>query len=296
MLPMTERISPTNDLALKKVLSSEENKDILQGLVHDFFDLEVDIADITLDHPYSIKDYREMTKDGKEALVLRQTIPDVTASFVLANLTAEFQIKRDTWFSVRSLYYAFDRFCSEYNKLPAGSDTPGSLRFSSLKPVYALNILGFNHFSQDGDALRIFGLYDVDRHKAFETEYVRLAYFELQKDNVETVNLRHWRDYFTKGEVLGDAPDYIQKASRIIEVVNLDEKEREMVDIMEKARAVYESTVYTSYLDGKAEGLTEGEAKRSLEVAHNLLSQGIDPDIVAISTGLDIETLKGLQN
>jgi hypothetical protein len=47
------RISPTNDLALKKVLASEENKDILQGLVHDFFGLTVRCDDIVLDHPYS---------------------------------------------------------------------------------------------------------------------------------------------------------------------------------------------------------------------------------------------------
>ena len=32
-----ERILPTSDLAFKKVLASEENKDILAGLILDFF-------------------------------------------------------------------------------------------------------------------------------------------------------------------------------------------------------------------------------------------------------------------
>ena len=34
-----KRIPSTNDLAIKKVLASEENKDILGGLIQDFFDV-----------------------------------------------------------------------------------------------------------------------------------------------------------------------------------------------------------------------------------------------------------------
>jgi predicted transposase/invertase (TIGR01784 family) len=292
---MAERIPATNDLALRKVLASEENKDILRGLVHDFFKLELELEDIVLDRPYSIKDYREIDKQGNEALVLRQTVPDITASFVCANFTAELQIVKDTWFSVRSLYYAFDCFCSGYNKLDAGTDTSKSMRFSTLKPVYALNILGFNHFAEDDDALRIFELYDVDRHKAFDREYVKLAYFELKKNNVETENQRHWRDYFTTGEVADDAPDYIKKASHIIEVVNLDKEEREMVDMMERVQAVYDSTVYSSYLDGKNEGKLEGKLEGTRAVAKNALDKGASIDFVQEITGLDIQTLLRLQ-
>ena len=74
------------------------------------------------------------------------------------------------------------------------------LRYSSLKPIYALNILGYPHFSEDDDALRIFTLYDRERKKSFDREYLTIAFFELTKNNIETANQRHWRTYFNTGE------------------------------------------------------------------------------------------------
>ena len=40
---MTERISPISDLGFKKSLSSPESKDVLQGLIGDFFEIGRDI-------------------------------------------------------------------------------------------------------------------------------------------------------------------------------------------------------------------------------------------------------------
>ena len=73
-----ERISPTNDLAFKKVLASEENKDILQGLIKDFFQIEVE--EIIIENPYSIEAYKPII-NGTETNELRQTIKDVSVSF-----------------------------------------------------------------------------------------------------------------------------------------------------------------------------------------------------------------------
>ena len=53
--------------------------------------------------------------------------------------------------------------------------------------------------------------------KSYETSGLKIAYFELTKSNVETANQRHWRTYFNTGEAAGDAPDYIKKASWVIE-------------------------------------------------------------------------------
>ena len=71
-------------------------------------------------------------------------------------------------------------------------------RYSGIKPVYSLNILGYNHFD-DEDALRIFELYDPERNKRFEKRLLRLGYFELNKPRVETLNQKHWYDYFKTG-------------------------------------------------------------------------------------------------
>jgi hypothetical protein len=46
-----ERISPTGDLAFKKVFASEENKEILGGFINDFFGVVAENIEIL--SPYS---------------------------------------------------------------------------------------------------------------------------------------------------------------------------------------------------------------------------------------------------
>jgi hypothetical protein len=36
---MSKRISPTSDLGFKKAIATDENKDVLQGILADFFNL-----------------------------------------------------------------------------------------------------------------------------------------------------------------------------------------------------------------------------------------------------------------
>ena len=90
-----DRILPTGDLAIKKVLASEENKDVLAGLIEDFFDVVVE--DLTIVDPYSIAAYREFDKGGEIAL-LRQTIKDVAATFRTADFISEAQVQKSSFF------------------------------------------------------------------------------------------------------------------------------------------------------------------------------------------------------
>ena len=55
-------------------------------------------------------------------------------------------------------------------------DKEGNLiRYSSLKPIYALNIIGYNHFNDD-EALRILELCDQKRNKRLEKELIKIAF------------------------------------------------------------------------------------------------------------------------
>jgi hypothetical protein len=146
------KISPTGDLAFKKVLASEENKDILRGLIKDFYFFVISEDDLVIENPYSIDTYKEYVED-KEVSILRHTakdiavsfnpLKDVAASLKRADFIMEMQIKKARFFEERFLYYPFMRFCQNYGKvgfMETGSD--GKLnRYSSLRPVYALNII-----------------------------------------------------------------------------------------------------------------------------------------------------------
>ena len=274
---LLDRILPTGDLAIKKVLASEENKDVLAGLIEDFFDVVVE--DLTIVSPYSIAAYREFSKGG-EISVLRHTINDVAATFRTADFVSEAQINKSNFFDERSLLYPLERFCGNYNKAAQMTmDSQGKLiRYSSLRPVYSLNILGYTHFPDDDDALRIFELFDAKRNKRSRKDYLRIGYFELTKSKIETQRQRYWHEYFNTGEAGSGAPEYIQKASSIIEFSNLTEEELNMARTLERAQAIYDADMYGSYIEGKAEGIIEGEAKgkaEGVELLAGLLHEGL---------------------
>jgi predicted transposase/invertase (TIGR01784 family) len=268
-----KRISPTGDLAFKKVLASDENKDILCGLINDFFNVNVTVDEITIKNPYNIKEYRELIKDNNVS-ILRETIKDVSASFKCFDFISEMQIKKMNFFSERVLFYTFERYSQNYNSIELmkcdGTGKPN--KYSGLRPVYALNILGYSHFCDD-DALRIFELYDPKRNKHYDKDLLFIGFFELLKPNVETKNQRHWRDYFINGEVDVNAPDYILKASRIIEAVNMDEEEHDMLTLLERAQARHEAEIYDAFYDGRNEGKAEGNTEGKLEAAINIIKE-----------------------
>jgi predicted transposase/invertase (TIGR01784 family) len=283
-----ERISPTEDLAFKKVLASEENKDILGGLIKDFFGMEVSEDEITIEKPYNISFYRELIKNN-EVTQLRETVKDISASLKTANFISELQVRKTRFFDERALLYAFERYSQNYNRVDIikRSEDGKYNKYSSLRPVYALNILGYSHFREDGDALRIFELYDPKRNKRYTKELLRIGFFELTKENTETENQKHWRDYFTKGAVNGNAPEYIKKASRIIETANLGKEELEMRTLMERAQDRYDADMYDAFYDGKDEG--------KYETAQNMLNDGVSIETIAKYTMLPIEKILVLQ-
>jgi len=164
------------------------------------------------------------------------------------------------------------------------------IRYSSLRPVFALNVLGYSHFKDDDDALRIFELYDPVRNKRFNKGLLRIGYFELSKPGIETINQKHWKDYFTTGAAGADAPEYIRKVSSIIDYANLGKEEREVALALEKGQAIYEAEIVSSFLDGKDEGKAEGKA----EVAKSMLNKGLSPEMIAECTGLSLDQIKAL--
>jgi len=305
---MTKRIQATSDLAFKKAFGSLGNEDVLQGMIGDFFGIHPQIEDITITAGYSIEAYEEYVKrlQGNEEISekLRQTVRDVSADIKFAGFGAEVQVRSDIYFSPRSIHYLCDRFCSNYNltgKMVQRYDGK-YIRYSSLKPVYTLNVLGYTHFPGDDDALRVFTLYDRVRDKAFETEYLTIAYFELGKNNVETTNQRHWRTYFKTGEAPDEAPEYIKKAARIIERANMTQKERDMIDQLQRAEDIYDSVIYTAQIEGErigeargeARGRIEGEKAKELAIALKALHMGMSVAEAAKLTGATEDEIRKL--
>jgi predicted transposase/invertase (TIGR01784 family) len=275
-------------------LGSEENKDVLSGLIHDFYDIEVTPDEITLQNPYNITVYNEIIK-GENMTALRQTIKDISAALKLFDFLMEMQIIKTRYINRRLLKYLFDKFSENYNKLgymELGKEGKPDM-YSSLRPVYMLNILGEPHF-KDERAFRMFDLSDSFNGEPFlmnGQKPVCFSFFEYKKTNITTENQRHWRDYFLSGEVSPTAPSYIKKASRIIELANLSEEERYMSALLEKAQAEYDSISTGFYHDGLDDGKAIGISERNIAIARNAFRMGLSKEMVMQLTGLTIEEI-----
>jgi len=307
---MTERIAPTSDLGFKKICSSPESKDVLRGIIGDFFNLWIPLEEIHITAPYNIRSYEEyvkrLNKGEKITEKLRQTVQDVVADIKIADFAAEAQIRKDWYFSLRAIYYACARFCSNYSvqgKMVTMYDGT-TLRYSSLKPVYCVNILGYPHFTEDDDALRILGFYDRKRHKSFDRDYLLIAFFELTKNAIETENQRHWKTFLQTGEAPADAPEYIKKAAHFIEIANLTQEERDMYNQVQRAKDIYDSERYTAQIEGERIGEARGEARgedrgrkeKALAIARKMLNRGRPIEEIAEDTGLTIDEIRKLMH
>ena len=112
--------------------------------------------------------------------------------------------------------------------------------------------------------------------------------FELDKPKLETANHKHWRDYFKTGKAGTDAPEYIKKASRIIEWINLSEEERDVLSTLERLEANEQAE--RDYLVG------ESKAEERTAIAKNLIKSNFGLDDIANATGLSIAKLQELKD
>ena len=268
-------VNPTNDLAFKKVLGNNDNIHILAGFIKDFF--FIDPKGLTVENPYSIKAYKELIKD-EETYRMRSTISDVAAIMDFADYRSELQLRKESYFDERSIYYPLDKFVSHY-RVVDGEVNP----YARLRPIYSMSILGHNHYKGDEDALRVFQLYDPARKKSFSKQIINFGYFELLKPNVETENQRQWQNYFLQKPLANDAPDYIKDALRIIDRANMSEEEFKMMADVEYYQSIYHNQIHYAVNE------------KTIEIAKKMLKRGASVEDVVEDTGLDRDTVLQLR-
>ena len=165
-------------------------------------------------------------------------------------------------------------------------------------------------------------MYDVDEMIPMDQEYLAIVYFELLKPRVKNRRQEIWRNYFLGEELPDDAPEYIRRAARIIDVANLSKEELHMLALEEKYRADQAASHATARLDGIDEGLIigrkegekkglsrgrkegeekgltrgrkEGASTREMEIARNMKEDGNPTDKIAQYTGLSEEAIAAL--
>jgi predicted transposase/invertase (TIGR01784 family) len=282
-------IPPTNDLAFKKLLASEDHKTITQGFIKDLFGMDVGLDKIHLRNPYSIHVLDQ--DDAESAKQLRLSVRDITIEVESADLTVELQVRKENFFTQRALYYMSNLFTArKQDSTKARDDT-----FKDMRPVRSLNILGFDLF-ECGHAQHTFWLRDDTwAGERLTLDWLNVGFLELRKSVFADDRARLWSQFLLSGLAPEGAPDYLVEAEQVVGYWKLNRKERIMMNLLERERGREANERYTAHREGFEEGLAKGYSKAQLEIAAGLLSQGISVEDIVKSTGLTTEELAGLR-
>ena len=87
----------------------------------------------------------------------------------------------------------------------------------------------------------------------------------------------------------------IKEAIEQLEEMSVDEKEREIYEIRERNRLVYNTEMVEARRKGLEEGEKIGELKKSKEIAKRLLEKDVEIEIIEETTGLTKEEIERLK-
>jgi len=301
-----ERKLITFDWAMKRLLRSKANFDILEGFLSELLSEDIVIIEIL-----ESESNKETKTDKFNRVDIK--VKNSAGEFIII----EIQYDRELDYLQRILY-GTSRVLTEQMQ--------ENRTFSSLVKVISINILYFDlgHGSDyiyhgtttfkgihDKDDLeldarqkKLFGNRQI--HNLFPEYYlIRINSF----DNVAKSTLDEWI-YFLKNEEIKE--DFkargIQKARKSFSIMNLPEKERKdyarYQDDLRYQASLVESNFGLGRLEGIEEGITvgiekgkiEGKGERNIEIAIEMIKDGESTEKITKYTGLTSEQIGTLRD
>jgi predicted transposase/invertase (TIGR01784 family) len=280
-------LSPTNDIAFKKIFATEENKDVLCHFLNDvFYDTgrspitEVNLMDTTqlpegMDKKMSMLDV--LCKDEKGAVFI-----------------VEMQVASTEGFQKRAQFYAARAYSYQMNK---GDD------YRKLKEVVFLGVLDFVMFPNKPGYKSDHIILDKHTHehdlKDFTYTFLELPKFT--KDRIEDLVtyeekwcyfLKHSSDSEEMRKLLSTSDDRIQKAYEALKRHNWTNAELLAYDRVEDV--LRDNRARENFV--REEGREEGEMAKSRKIAEKLLLAGaMSLEEIADLTELTVEELRTMQ-
>ncbi len=301
---MTKRRLITFDWALKRLLRSKANFDVLEGFLSELLHEEISILEIL---------ESESNKDDKEDKFNRVDLKVKNSKEEL--LIIEVQYDRQYDFLQRILYGASKAIVEHLQESQIYQDV---IKVISVSILYF--DLGYGNDYIYRGRTQFTGLHKNDelqlspkQRALFSKNAVAEIYPEYyllkinQFDDVAEDTLDEWI-YFLKNEEIKDEfqAKGLKKAKEILDVMKLSEQERKDYErYIEELR--YQASMFQShYVDGKEDGRKEGreegeeigikkgEKNTKIMIAENLLDVLTDEQI-SLKTGLSIEEVERIR-
>ncbi len=287
-------ISPFTDFGFKKLFGTELNKDILIDFLNELLKKdEGKIIDLT---------YLPLEQLGK-MIYSRKAIFDIYCENEKGEkFIVELQKAKQNYFKDRSIYYSTFPIQQQA--------TQGDWDFK-LKSVYTIGILDFV-FAEDQDDQDVFHhevkLVDQSTQKVFYNKltyiYLEMPKFKKTEEELET-NFDKWLYVLRNLEQLTNRPAKLQekifaKLFEQAELANYSEQEYHEYEQSLKVYRDLNNVINTAYDEGETKGIEkgriEGEIKKAKEIAHSMLSKGLEIQLICEITHLSKEEIEQLRN
>jgi predicted transposase/invertase (TIGR01784 family) len=273
------RINPKVDFAFKKLFGSEENKDLLISFINSILTEQEQVKDITIKNPYNVSNYI----NGKMSILDIKAVDENEKWYNI-----EIQVAPQTFYDKRALYYWAKVYSDQLRKKG---------RYDSLNKTIGINVLDFNYL-EGNDYHNMYKLYNSKTGKEF-SDILELHFIELKKFDKNLAEIRtaldRWVTFLNNAyeysknkipkELEGDKN--IKKAIEVLDVMYLNEDERELYELDLKTTLNRLEELYTAREEGIKEGIKD--------VAKSLLDI-LDVDTISLKTGLSKEEILKLKD
>lgn len=290
---MEERyINPHTDFGFKRLFGSEFNKELLVSFLNALFTGKKEIRDVT---------YMNSEQLG-ERIESRRAIFDVYCETTDGEkFIVEMQNVYQEFFKDRTIYYSTFPIREQAKK--------GEWDFH-LNGVYTVGLLNFIFEDKGESASRMqheVKLMNVDTKEVFYDKltyiYVEIPKFDKTEEELVTMYDK-WMYVLKNLSRLMERPAALQERvfTRLFEQAEIAKFNASDLKAYEDSMNAYRDIVNAintarkdSFSEGKAEGRAEGMAKRNIEIAKTMLSNGEAIDKIILYTGLSEEDIKQLR-
>lgn len=285
-MTIVKYLNPRNDIVFKKIFGTEKNKDILIHFINDVIvePGQPKIKKVTLLNPQQFPD----TAGQKQSVVDVLCEEESGAQYIV-----EMQVAKVQGFEKRAQHYA--------SRVYGGQAVKGG-DYIALKEVIFLAITEYNMFPKKKGYKCTHWILDKDTHerdlKDFSFTFIELPKFKKKLQDIETFEDK-WCYFFKHAdeadnieELIKNSPEVIKKAYHALEAHNWTKEELLIYEERERIATDQQSTLLAERMEGKAEGIVEGEAKGIMTVAKKMLAKGKDIKEIAEVTGLSEDEIK----
>ena len=279
-------LPPKMDFVFKRIFGNEKHPNVLISFLNAVLnpiDLieSVELKDTTieknhLEDKYSRLDVKAITNKGE-------------------HINIEIQLKDEYNMIKRSLYY--------WSKLYEGQLESGE-NYQKLSRTICINLLDF-HLLNHSNFHSVYRLKDCRTNEEL-TDVMELHFIELKKmkdvQRVEEVKtkLEAWLYFINQPD-----SELVQELEKVeieikeakAELVRLsgDRKERERYEKRRESRLNEISALAYAEEKGMVKGIEQGAKLEKIEIAKNLIQNGLDNKLISKSTGLSLEEVEKLR-